>query len=61
MMNKIETGNKVTIKKNLKSGRVVGKIKQGDNTVYFVRIEDCATKKIVRDFVYTYKQLTIRG
>lgn len=55
----IKIGSKVTVNKNLKSGRVVGIGRQHDNTIYYVRFTDLMIKKIIGDFVYTEKQLTV--
>ena len=53
-------GDKVIINKNLKSGRVIGKVTyKGGRVVYHVRLIDSITKKITGDFVYTGKQLTV--
>lgn len=56
----IEIGSRVTVNKNLKSGRVVGRVIRNDDVVYYVRLIDFITKKILGDFVYTEKQLSIR-
>lgn len=41
----IEVGCKITVNKNLKSGRVVGKIEQNNKILYYVRLIDFSTKK----------------
>ena len=56
----IEIGSKVTVNKNLKSGRVVGRVIRNDDVIYYVRLVDFITNKILGDFVYTEKQLSIR-
>lgn len=56
----IEMGSNVTVNKNLKSGRVVGRVIRNDDVIYYVRLVDFITKKILGDFVYTEKQLSIR-
>lgn len=57
----IEVGCKVTVNKNLKSGRVVGKIEQNNKILYYVRLIDFSTKKIIGDFVYTKKTINSFG
>ena len=57
----IEIGKRISVNKNLKSGYIVGKIKRNEKIVYIVRLIDFVTKKIIGDFIYTEKQITVIG
>lgn len=57
----IEIGKRISVNKNFKSGYIVCKIKREEKVVYIVRLVDFFTKKIIGDYVYTEKQLTVIG